>query len=47
MSVLQTHMRAQRQLQFATNTEHLALPYAQWKQLSALHDALAYEQAGT
>lgn len=47
VSVLQTHMRAERLQQFATNTDHLALPYRQWNSCQALQDALAYEQAGT
>jgi hypothetical protein len=47
VSVIQTHMRAQRLLQRATNTDHLALRYAQWNSCQALQDALAYEQAGT
>jgi hypothetical protein len=47
VSVLQTHMRAQRLQRLATNTEHLALTYAQWNSCQALQDALAYEQAGT
>jgi hypothetical protein len=47
VSVLQTHMRAQRLQRLATNTEHLALPYGQWNSCQALQDALAYEQAGT
>ena len=47
VSVIQTHMRAQRQMQFALATRHLALPYANWNSCQALQDALSYEQAGT
>lgn len=47
VSVIQTHMRAQRLHLRATNTDHLALRYAQWNSCQALQDALAYEQAGT
>jgi hypothetical protein len=47
VSILQTHMRAERLRQYASNTDHLALPYEQWNSCQALQDALAYEQAGT
>jgi hypothetical protein len=47
VSVIQTHMRAQRQMQFALATRHLALPYKDWNSCQALQDALSYEQAGT
>jgi hypothetical protein len=47
VSVIQTHMRAQRLRRLATNTDHLAMSYAQWNSCQALQDALAYEQAGT
>lgn len=47
VSVIQTHMRAQRRERFAVATRHLPLPYASWNSCQALQDALAYEQAGT
>jgi len=47
VSVLQTHMRAQRATQAAQIIDHLALPYEQWNTCLALREALAYEQAGT
>lgn len=47
VSVLQTHMRAQRASQAAQIIGRLGLPYAQWNTCLALREALAYEQAGT
>lgn len=47
VSVLQTHMRAERATQAAQIIEHLALPYDQWNTCLALREAIAYEHAGT
>jgi hypothetical protein len=47
VSVLQTHMRAQRSRQYALIVERLNWPYETWNICMALSDALAYEQAGT
>jgi hypothetical protein len=47
VSVLQTHMRAQRREYYAVATRHLAMSYADWNTCQAMQDALAYEQSGT
>jgi hypothetical protein len=47
VSVLQTHMRAQRANQYALIVARLNWPYASWNICMAFSDALAYEQSGT
>lgn len=47
VSVLQTHMRAQRATQYALIVERLGWPYERWNTCMAFSDALGYEQAGT
>ncbi|HYI64587.1 MAG TPA: hypothetical protein VEW71_06850 [Allosphingosinicella sp.] len=47
VSVIQTHMRAQRATQYALIVERLSWPYESYNTCMAFSDALAYEQAGT
>lgn len=47
VSVLQTHMRAQRAAQNALIIERLAWDYETWNNCQAFSAAVAYEQAGT